>query len=250
VPQTEQLFQRVVQTRISDKVVEQMLALIDSLRLKPGDRLPGEREMRDQLSVSRSALREAIRIMESQGVLDVRPGLGTFVSSRPTLARLPSRLATWLAENKGQVIELLEVRGALEPLAAALAARRASADQIAGMQQVLAQTEADAARGNLEGIVEGDIQFHKLISESGGNALLIELNDNINGSLLESRYAYYSLPTRVEASSQGHRQVMAAIAAHDPDGAALAMRAHIESSINYYAVLDFGLDSAPSDSGH
>src|SRR3990172_2275444 len=235
---TDRLFQPVVQRRASDNVAKQILQLTESLRLRPGDKLPSERDMRDQLQVSRTTLREAIRLLESQGVLEVRQGLGTFVSDRPTLAGLPVRWSRWVEENKEQLLELLQVRAALEPLAAGLAAQRASEQDVRKMTEFLDQLDAAVSGGDLDRAVKGDIAFHQSISECGGNSFLVRLNADINVSLLESRYAYYSLSSRAEVSRLGHRRILEGIAAGDPESASNEMREHVASAIAFYENLD------------
>lgn len=235
---TNRLFEPVVLKRASDQVAQQILQLTESLRLKPGDKLPSERDMRDQLQVSRTTLREAIRLLESQGVLEVRQGLGTFVSDRPTVAGLPTRWSRWIEENKEQLLELLQVRAALEPLAAALAAQRATAEEVQAMAQILDRLDAAVAEGDLDNAVKGDIAFHQAISECGCNSFLVRLNADINVTLLESRYAYYSLSSRAEVSRLGHRRILEAIAGAAPGRASNAMREHVASAIEFYENID------------
>ena len=78
--ESKSLFSSVSQSRVSDQVVQQILDLVEEGELKPGEQLPGERELTQQLSISRSAVREAIRLLEAQGLLEVRPGKGTFIT--------------------------------------------------------------------------------------------------------------------------------------------------------------------------
>ncbi len=225
------MFSPVNLSRASDQVVRQILDLIESGKLKPGDQLPGERDLTQQLSISRSAVREAIRLLEAQGLLDVRAGLGTFVSKNTGIAGLPVRWSMWLAEHRGQVLALLQVRSALEPLAAGLAAKNATAADIEAIQEALDQIDGSIAEGAIAGAVDGDVRFHHLISQCSGNSFLIELNRGINEQFIETRYAYYSLPDERASSNRYHHQILDAIRVRDSELATEVMRQHIEIAL-------------------
>jgi GntR family transcriptional repressor for pyruvate dehydrogenase complex len=223
----EPIFSPISQSRVSDQVVQQILDLIETGKLKPGDQLPAERELTQQVSISRNAVREAIRLLEAQGLLEVRPGIGTFVTNFRGIAGLPVRWTLWLAEHKDEVLDLLQVRTALEPLAASLAAEKAGSNDIEDMKLVLEKIDKAIETDAIEYAVEGDIKFHQLISECSNNSFLIELNQGINVALVENRYAYFSTPGTIRESNLHHWQVLEAIQAKDPMRAANSMREHI-----------------------
>lgn len=222
----QDIFKPIVPNRLSDEAVEQVKALIEQRTLKPGDKLPSERQLVQQLRVSRTSLREALRILEALGLIQVQPGLGAFVVE-PNIGRnLQSQWMAWLVKNKTAVINLLEVREALEPKAAALAAERISAEDIPALLQTLDDMESSIHSHNVEMAVKTDIKFHDLISRAARNDSLIELNDSINYALIESRYAYYQDPANIRISLDHHRQVVEAIRQHDPKKAARIMLKH------------------------
>lgn len=225
------MFTPVNLSRASDQVVRQIIELIESGKLKPGDQLPGERDLTQQLSISRSAIREAIRLLEAQGLLDVRAGLGTFVSKNTGIAGLPVRWSLWLAEHQGQVLALLQVRSVLEPLAAGLAAKNATAAEIDAIREAIDQIDRSIAEGAIGAAVDGDIKFHHLVSQCSGNSFLIELNRGINEQLIETRYAYYSLPDERAISNRYHHRILDAIRARDSALATEVMRQHIEIAL-------------------
>ena len=107
------MFQPIESDRLSDKAVGQIKALIEDGRLKPGDKLPAERELIKLLSVSRASLREALRILEVLGLIEVRTGIGAFVMLTDVGA-LPAEWNALLIKTKQEMIDLLEVREALE----------------------------------------------------------------------------------------------------------------------------------------
>jgi GntR family transcriptional regulator, transcriptional repressor for pyruvate dehydrogenase complex len=220
-------FLPIIQSRVSDKVAGQILKMVKSGTLKPGEQLPSERELSNQLNVSRNAIREAIRLLEAQGFLEVRQGIGTFVLKSTGIDGFSERWHKWLIENKQQVLNLLQVRCALEPLAASLAAKYATKEKIQAMKEVLVQIDNDIEGENIERAIDGDVEFHKLISDCSNNSLLIELNKDINVALIENRYAYLSNKKRAKMSNEQHWKVFKAIQAKKVEDAAEAMREHI-----------------------
>ena len=224
------IFSPIANSRLSDEAVRQIRSLIETGVLKPGDRLPPERELREQFSVSRTSIREALRILEALGFIEVQPGVGAFVINHGVGADLPKMWMEWLAENQEVVNDLLEIREALEPKAAALAAAEISQSQIQALFQTLETMEQCAQSSDIDGAVQADIAFHDLISKATRNYFLIELNDSINYALIESRYAYFQSGDNILASCRQHRAVAEALERGDPQESAEAMRQHVQKT--------------------
>ena len=224
-----EMFQPIVSDRLSDKAVGQIKALIEDGRLKPGDKLPAERELMKLLSVSRASLREAFRVLEALGLIDVRTGIGAFVSQTYAGA-LPAEWMTLLSNTQQEMIDLLEVREALEAKAVALAAQKASAEELQRCSLTLAKMKQSANTNDVDGAIQSDIEFHQLISEMSQNNFLIELSDSISHVLLEARYAFFQQPHRIYASWQQHCRVVAALEKRDSQAAAEAMLQHLQDS--------------------
>lgn len=233
------LFRPIRAKRVSDEAVDQVTRLIEEGRLKAGDRLPSERELTEHLSISRTAVREALRLLEAQRIIEVFPGRGTFVLDWTGIGGLAARWRNWLRDHQAEVVDLLIVRKALEPLAAALAAKASEPQLLEGLKLVLARMAQDVREGNVPSAVSGDVRFHELISEMGSNSFLIELNKSSNTALTESRYAYYSIPARAQASIKQHCEVFHAIRAGDHGLAAKAMAAHIQSTLDFISNITF-----------
>jgi len=214
----------VRKTRVSQDIIEQVRDLVTSGRLKPGDRLPSERELSQALSVSRSSVREAIRAMESLGLIDARAGEGTFVvpvsGSRRSDPIVASLHQDWSTQHK-----LFEVRRVIEPDLAALAARRATAEQIERLRAILNDQEAEIARGGTG--VKQDNLFHFLMAEATGNEALVRIVDSLMDLLLKTREESLQHDERRARSLKQHRTILAAIEARDSPGAERLMRDHI-----------------------
>src|SRR5918996_1817379 len=133
-------------TRIYEEIVRQIKAMIAEGRLKSGDQLPPERDLAEKFLVSRTSVREALRALESVGLIDIRPGEGTFVRE-VSVDALVEPLALVLLAQRAMIEELFEARRLLEPAIAGLAARRASKDEIQEMERTLEAQAREIEQG-------------------------------------------------------------------------------------------------------
>lgn len=219
-------FRIVQKTRVSQDIIDQIRDLITSGRLKPGDRLPAERELAQTLSVSRSAVREAIRALESLGIVVARAGEGTFVVTPPEgQGRDPitaNLFQTWNTQRN-----LFEVRRVLEPGLAALAARRATPEQIEKLRAIL-----DDQKGKVqahESYMREDTAFHYLVAEATGNEILLRVADSLMELLGETRDTSWKIADRPVRSLKQHQAILNAIEARNPLVAERRMREHISA---------------------
>jgi GntR family transcriptional repressor for pyruvate dehydrogenase complex len=196
--------------------VSELLDAIKAGRVRRGEKLPSERQLSEQLGVSRVSVREGLRMLELLEMIEVRQGRGAFVVSsdiRPS-GRL---LRHWLRAHRDEVLELLEVREALESTAAFLAAQRGA--------RVEVPEEIDA--GDLQALVDQDLKFHGSIASASGNPVLASLISELNGTLTESRFAMFAISGRPKRSHSDHLAIANAIRAGDGTAARAAMQAHI-----------------------
>src|SRR3989475_9145520 len=133
-------------TRIYEEIVRQIKGMIAEGRLKSGDQLPPERELAEKFVVSRTSVREALRALESVGLIEIRPGEGTFVRQVP-LDALVGPLALVMTSQREAIGELFEARRVLEPAIAALAAGRATPEEIHEMERILEDQAREIAAG-------------------------------------------------------------------------------------------------------
>jgi GntR family transcriptional repressor for pyruvate dehydrogenase complex len=217
-------FQVVRKTRVSEEIIGQVRDLITSGRLKVGDRLPAERELAKTLQVGRSTVREAIRALESLGVLEARPGEGTFLVSNPSDKQFDPITAHAFSSWENQR-KLFEVRMVIEPDLAALAARRASFEQIVKMRATLQEQDAQVKAG--ESGIKADSAFHYLLAEAAGNDILYRIMDSLMDLLRETREASLHTGDRSVRSMRQHKALLRAIETRDPVAAERRMREHI-----------------------
>lgn len=218
------LFKPVKKTRVYEEIVAKIKEMIDKGRFKSGDQLPVERELAEVFRVSRSSVREAIRSLESQGLLESRQGNGTYIAKHP-VESLVNPLASVICSQKDGQKELFEMRRLIEPQLAFLAAERATEEEILQMEKTLSSQEQLIIQG--ESGAEIDRQFHYLLAGAARNRFLLQIVDSNMNFFMESRDNFLQVDGRPEKSIQRHRELLDAIEARDSEGAAQTMREHL-----------------------
>jgi len=216
-------FDIVRRNRLYEEVARQIETMIVE-QMKPGDMLPPERQLAEKFGVSRSSIRDAIRRLEHIGLVEPRQGSGTVVRELSADA-VVNPLSAVLRQKRTLVSELLEVRRILEPPLAARAARHASREEIAEMQEILRRQEQKARRG--EAFIDEDSEFHYAIALAADNSVVLKVIDVLMDLLRETRERSLQVKGRPEKSFASHRRIMNAIKRRDAKGAEAAMRQHI-----------------------
>jgi GntR family transcriptional repressor for pyruvate dehydrogenase complex len=211
-------------TRIYEEIVRQVKQLIAEGRFKSGDRLPPERELAEKFVVSRTSVREALRALESLGLIDIRPGEGTFVRE-VSIDALVGPLALVMTSQREAIGELFEARRVLEPVIAALAASRATPDEVQEMERILEDQAREIAAGRT-GLAQ-DAAFHTAIGTAAHNRAITRLVHAIIDLLTQSREESLNTPGRPTRSHQDHRRIVEAIARRDSVAARQAMLDHL-----------------------
>ena len=209
-------------------VVESIRDMIERRGLKAGERLPPERELMRILASSRTSVREALRTLDGLGVVEIRPGRGAYVRG-PTRIRTAS-WEEYLTDHRDRVIDLLEVRELLDARAAALAARRASGDEVSALRSILDAQARAVETDDVSALVATDVQFHNLIARISRNAVLAELAKGIINALHDDREASFRIPGRPRRSLEEHRAVLEAIGRGDAEAAERLMRTHVQET--------------------
>ena len=217
----------------TEQVVARVYELIKRDDLKPGDRLPPERELAKQLGISRPSLRAGLSSLISMGVLKSRQGAGTFiVDGPPALDSEPLRL---LAELHGFSFDnMFETRAILEVGAAGLAAERATAEHLAVMSDEIA--EMFSALKDPQQFLVHDICFHRAVAAACGNPTLATLVDMVSAILYERRRDTIDRAHDFNEALELHRRVYRAIRSRKPEEAREAMREHIVRAQRAFAL--------------
>jgi GntR family transcriptional repressor for pyruvate dehydrogenase complex len=215
---------------LKEQVSRRLRRLIEDGTLQPGQQLPSERELSDQLQVSRGTVREAVQFLQALGLVDIRHGAGTFVASGvDDPQRLRDEWRTWTRRHAGRIHELLEVRRGLEAFAAELAATRHVEPGLERMGEAVDQMAYAVRDGDVTALVELDVMFHRALCETAGNAALVELADALGTQLLRERAAVWDLPGRARRSLTEHSRIDAAVRAGDSRRARAQLLAHLTS---------------------
>jgi GntR family transcriptional repressor for pyruvate dehydrogenase complex len=220
------MLKAIKKTRIYEEVVGQLRQLIEEGRLRAGDRLPSERELAETFRVSRASVREAIKTLESEGLVASRAGSGTFITAVDVEA-LIQPLASSLSRGKDALLDLFEMRRLVEPSIAALAAERATPADILRLKEILDEQAQQISRG--ASAVESDAAFHFAIGQATHNAALQRLVAAIVDILKPAREQSLQTAGRAHKSLASHREILGAIERHDADMARQAMQRHIEA---------------------
>ncbi len=204
-------------TSLTDSAAENLRAEIVSGRWYIGERIPNEASLADLLSVSRGTVREAVRMLVSQGLLDTRQGSGTYVRSAVDPSAALDRV------KRSGLRDQWEARAALDVEAARLAALRHTPADLARMRQLLAE-RGTVTDGGRDAFIHRDIAFHKSIVVASGNRAMMELYDFFTAAITETVRATLDgdLP---EPDQQAHAAIVDAVASRDPERAVAAVRA-------------------------
>jgi GntR family transcriptional regulator, transcriptional repressor for pyruvate dehydrogenase complex len=221
----------VPRTHLSASVAERLAEAMQTGALEVGERLPGERELARRLRVSRIVVREALKALGERGLVEVRPGIGTFVVALDAaVATRP--LSRFIRHRRVDSAHLFEVRRALEPAVAAYAAARAAGEPLEALRVNLQRTAGivarlDGAPALVEGFAWADLEFHQLLAAATGNALFEMLLSPLLENLLDVRRAGTQLPGAARRAHDDHRRILERVIARDAAGARRAMRDHL-----------------------
>ncbi len=220
--------------RVSDRVTDRILARIASGEWAPGSRLPGERQLAEEMGVSRVSIRAALQGLKTQGFLDAVQGGGTKVISN--VACMDSGLSELVRVNHANLADLAEIRAILEVWAVRRAAQSRTEAQLADLSEIMAATERDISKGKHK--TENDIRFHLAIAGASGSGVYIHLMATLRGILQQMldhhRYEMFATLDDDRMILAHHRTICQAIRNRDPDGAAEAMRLHLEWVVDRY----------------
>jgi GntR family transcriptional repressor for pyruvate dehydrogenase complex len=225
----------VERKKIYETIVEQMRDMVESHTWKPGERLPSERELTQMLEVGRTSVREALRILEAMGYIDIRPGDGSYVRDNVVFT---TSLQKMLEAVQGDelFVEVLEARELLEAQIAFLAAENASPEEVADLEAIVDRQERSMQAG-LDGVDE-NIEFHLRVTEITGNRVLVEMQQFLFKLAHQGIQNLFQITGLPQESVRQHREIIAAVSEHQSAKAQKLMVDHVRARYNLAAKQD------------
>lgn len=211
-------------SRLINSVVQRLLDTIEQGRWTTGQMLPGQRELAEQLAISRPSLREAITVLETLGVLRSLPGKGVIVLEHNTPALRDRRSPTVATASLEDVLQL---RYALEPFIAGLIAQNITSDEIGQLRLLLLDLREAVEDGHADGLVEAYNAFHRKLVALTSNPIFLSVSQQISGALEQSKHLVQRNEAHAEDILHEHEVIVRTIRQHDSEAASQAMRQHI-----------------------
>lgn len=236
-------------TRVTDIAILKIRDMIVNGDLRPGDRLPKEADLAERLELSRSSLREAVKALSVINVLDVRQGDGTYVTSLEPSVLMSAMEFVIDFHTDDTVLQFLEVRRILEPAATAMATMAMTE---AGLDALEAHLDRLPNKPSVEELVASDLEFHRMIVQGAGNAVLCSLLDSLSGPIQRARvWRGITQEHAVEQTITEHRGILAAMRSRLPDVAAATATVHVAGVAQWLrTVADETTMSRPSHRPH
>lgn len=213
--------------RVYEHVIDQIKQAIETGRIRPGEKLPSERVLAEQLHVARTSIKEAVTVLESSGIIIVRPGVGMFLND-DSRSQIVFRLSQLIRPRTSDFADIIELRQAIEGDAAYYAAKRMTAEQqekLTSVYERLIQSER-----LVETAIEEDYQFHFTIAEAANNPVLLEVMNVIAQKMItglhESRIISVNDEQLNKEVLDEHMNIYNAIMTHEPENARRAMWEH------------------------
>ena len=218
-------------TLVPQSVAREIQAMITGGTLKPGEKIPSQREFSHKFGISRASLREALLTLETLGLLKTEAGRGTFVAGSGDRNQA-NHMAPWRYSDSYSAFDVFQTRILLEGEIARLSAGRLTQLQLENMEAATRVMEQSWANQDLLANVEADLQFHKTIVSACSNAMLKALYQTVRDQLTETQRQPIPItdPERMTHSIAEHRRIIAALRANDAQAARSEMEAHIRNT--------------------
>jgi GntR family transcriptional repressor for pyruvate dehydrogenase complex len=213
-------------TPLIDMVIRRLRDLIQSGEYGPGQKLPSERVLKDELGVGRSTIREALRALEALGLIVMHQGKGAFVAAPETDRPVDPPFSDWPPTYRWEIDTIVEARLAIETRAAALAALKRTSEDLAEMEHNLEAFELAGRQADLSSMVLADVALHEAIARCA-NPILASVLASLSVQGMRSRHISLARPERWQPVISRHRAIYDAIDARDAPAAAERMESHI-----------------------
>lgn len=220
----------ISRTSLVEQVTASLREYIDSDEVQVGDKMPGEVALCRKYNVSRTTVREALRLLQALGYVTLIPNRGAFVADKNRSSA--SGMGVWIADHLTEVSDAFEFRMILEPPAAALAAKRATAEEKYMLLGIHTMFKAEAEKKNLGGIVLYDERFHECIMKASHNSVIIGVNQVICNTIRNYRQQAFTEDKDADLAMDVHEKLVDAITGGNAELASSLMQKHLETNLN------------------
>lgn len=225
------------------EIVDRLTEVIQSESMRPGDRLPSERQLCESFEVSRSSLRTALKQLEYNGLVVIKPNSGIYISGNALdVLEQNAVQAPPLTDSKKLFLARMECRVAMEPTVARLAAIYATEEDLQELRQIISRME-NYTDSSAKGFYIEDQKFHDCIAKASKNEFMREIINHYCVNIKYHLKSFGRIPNHIDISSEHHKQIVAAIEDQDPAAAEAAMLNHVLYSFHTNARFVYGVKS-------
>lgn len=210
---------------IVQQAVDNMKEFVAREDVGVGQKLPTEKEWCEKLAVGRGTVREAFRILEARGLVEIKPGRGAFLISKKELGK--EELAEWFLKNEVELKDYIEVRSAIEPLCARLVARRATDAELEHIERIHYRFIHAVEEEDIAGMAKYDERLHRQIVETSKNQMLILMSKKIDDCIRDFRRKTFQVPQNAQNAIKAHSNIVEALKVRDEEVAELYAKRHI-----------------------
>jgi GntR family transcriptional regulator, transcriptional repressor for pyruvate dehydrogenase complex len=234
--------------RLSDQVLTELKKIITEKGFIPGQKFYSEQELVTMFDVSRSSVREAVRLLEVAGMVTVKQGKGVFIADPGQSEH--QAFSEWLRDNETSLEEHFEMRLIIDPKAAGYAARKADDADIIRLEEICENFRLHAELGNIVDMIKLDEQFHLQLAKSTKNRTLFMIMKTMTESLPEGWISSLHVPGRIEKSVHEHHAIVEAIKLHNQSLAEKLMEDHLKTALEeiHLSMHESSHESAPESS--
>ncbi len=219
----------IKKVRLSDSVLDAIREMIATQGFKPGDKFYSEKELTQKLEVSRSSIREALRILEVTGQVSVRQGKGIFIMEPPEQRISP--VSAWVQDNEQDLVDHFEVRLILEPKVAWHATLKATPEEVGRLEAICDAFARNVEKNDLAASIQDDRDFHRVLAKATKNNTLHFVMKCMATSLPDGWISSLHTPGRMRKTVNEHGAILSAVKHCNPEAAKGAMIRHLKNAI-------------------
>lgn len=216
---------KIARIPVVQQVVDDMKEYIASGAVEVGQKLPTEKEWCENLSVGRGTVREAFRVLEARGLVEIKPGRGAFVARSKELEQ--NDIVEWFVQNEMELKDYIVVRSAIEPLVARIVAENGTEEELNHLERIHHRFIRAVKENDFASMAKYDEKLHRYMVECTKNKMLIFINRKIDECIWDFRLKTFQVPRNAQNAISAHGNIIKALMDRDPEVAELYAKRHI-----------------------